>query len=53
MRRRIDPDPLVSSTYATLFDIYRQADQALRLVDLRLGDFEMAQATALKREQPA
>jgi xylulokinase len=54
MRTRIDPDPFVSSSYATLFDIYRQADQALRSVDLRLGDFEKAQLeTSLKQEQPA
>jgi xylulokinase len=53
MRKKIDPDPLVSSIYATMFDIYRQADEALQSVDLRLGDFERAQATLLKQEQPA
>ncbi len=51
MRKKIEPDPLASSTYATLFDIYRQADQALRSIDLRLGDFEKTQETLLKQQQ--
>ena len=52
MRNKIDPDPLVSSTYAALFDIYRQADRALRSVDLRLGEFEQAYSeTLLKQEK--
>ena len=53
MRTKIDPDPNVSSTYAALFEIYRHADQALQSVDLQLGEFELAQKTSLKQEQPA
>ncbi len=54
MRQTIEPDPVVSSSYAELFDIYRQADEALRAVDLHLGDFEKAQSeTLLKQEQLA
>jgi len=51
MRQTIDPDPLVSSTYDRMFELYRQADEALRTVDLRLGEFEMAQEALRKQEQ--
>jgi xylulokinase len=54
MRNKIDPDPIVSSIYTELFDIYRQADQALHSVDLRLDNFEKAHSGILSRqEQPA
>ena len=51
MRRRIEPDPLVSSTYETMFELYRQADEALRSVDIRLSEFERAQEALVKKEQ--
>ena len=51
MRQRIDPDPLVSSTYEEMFKLYRIADEALRTVDLCLGEFERAQETLIKQEQ--
>jgi xylulokinase len=52
MRKKIDPDPIVSSCYADLFDIYRQSDQALLSVDLRLGEFEQTYSeTLLKKEK--
>jgi xylulokinase len=40
MRMHIEPDPALVSTYDTLFEIYREADAALRLVSERLHDFE-------------
>ena len=40
MRMHLEPDPALVSTYDTLFDIYREADAALRLVSERLHDFE-------------
>jgi xylulokinase len=51
MRRRIEPDPLVSSTYEMMFELYRQADEALRSVDIRLSEFERAQEALVKKEQ--
>ena len=54
MRKKIDPDPLVSSTYAACSISIRQADEALRAVDLRLGEFEKNYSeTLLKQEKPA
>jgi len=47
MRRVIEPNPEASRAYATLFDIYSEADQALRSVDARLHDFEHRQARLL------
>jgi xylulokinase len=53
IRRRIEPDPLVSCTYETMFELYRQADEALRSVDILLGEFERAQQTMMMQEQHA
>jgi len=44
MRQFIEPDPKASRAYATLFDIYRDADAALGSIDARLHDFERRQA---------
>jgi xylulokinase len=44
MRQFIEPAPEVSRAYATLFDIYRDADAALGSIDARLHDFERRQA---------
>jgi len=44
MRQFVEPDPKVSRVYATLFDIYRDADAVLRSIDARLHDFEHQQA---------
>ena len=41
------------ATYEEMFELYRMADEALRTVDLRLGEFEMAQEALKKQEQHA
>ena len=48
MRHLIEPDPEVSGTYATLFDVYRDADVALRSINARLHDFEHRRARTLE-----
>ena len=53
MRRRIEPNPIVSSSYETMFKLYRQADEALRSVDRQLGEFERAQKSMLMKEPRA
>jgi hypothetical protein len=44
MHMHIEPDPALIGTYDTLFEIYREADAALRLVSERLHDFEHNQS---------
>jgi xylulokinase len=53
MRQRITPDPSISSTYDKMFKLYRQADQALRPIDLSLSMFERGQQAMSKQEQQA
>ncbi|MCC6804730.1 MAG: hypothetical protein IT319_17740 [Anaerolineae bacterium] len=49
IRRRVQPDPESTEAYATLFDIYCDADSALRTISARLHDFEHTQgAKSLK-----
>lgn len=43
MREFIEPDAETSRSYATLFDIYRDADAALHSIDARLHEFERQQ----------
>jgi xylulokinase len=43
IRELVEPDPEMSCAYATLFDIYRDADAALRSIDARLHAFELQQ----------
>ena len=49
IRQLIEPNPEMSRAYATLFDIYRDADTALRPISARLHDFEHQQE---QRDQP-
>ena len=48
LRWSIEPDPEMSHAYATLFDIYRHADAALRCIDIRLHDFVQQQPQVLE-----
>ncbi|HEY63284.1 MAG TPA: hypothetical protein G4O02_01815 [Caldilineae bacterium] len=43
IRQAISPDPQKAEIYATLFDIYRDADGVLRAISARLHDFEQRQ----------
>lgn len=44
MRDIVEPDAATCRSYATLFDIYRDADAALRSIDARLHAFERQHA---------
>ena len=48
IRQLIEPDPAMSRAYATLFDVYRDADSVLRSIAVRLHDFEHEQARMLQ-----
>ncbi len=41
IRELVEPNPEMSCAYATLFDIYRDADAALRSIDAQLHAFEL------------
>ena len=43
MRRFIEREPEMTRAYSDLFEIYREADLALRNVDARLHDFQARQ----------
>jgi xylulokinase len=44
MRTMIQPDPEICSSYSTLFEMYRDVDEVLRSIDVRLHNFEHQQA---------